>query len=436
MKFPLIIFLLPPALALTVSHGSGAFLDDEFQRTANTTMDDEVDHGVEYWSGVSKYGTPVQYFWAGTWVIMIASLPTVVPLVNRKRPTNSQMIVGCIMVVVFFGGLLLFTNIILFQSVHFKTIRPLTLIECMYFMSQVITTVGYGDITPAKVRGQVFVGIYVLGAMFVISMVVSDVVNQLIESADNYKKHLRESPESADHQEAGDAAEHEEDMHHQVSTSSVQGEKKTKRANTRKGQRLKLSARKVEADSIEHMLCLTAPSPPPAAPLFTALAAFAVIDIIWIAFFSLNPDEKKTVFQALYMSVITLSSVGFGWFTPLTEEGMIFGAYFMIFGCAALVNVITQFTELMMKLNEYERNCELVKSKHDEAAARLEENSTGGGVSEKQFLEFCLLQMKCVQPEQLEQIQEAFKMVQTDGYTSATKIRKDLLQIPDEPKTA
>merc|ERR1719248_432390 len=110
------------------------------------------------------------------------------------------MIVGCIMVVVFFGGLLLLTNIILFQSVHFKTKRPLTIIECMYFMSQVITTVGYGDITPAKVRGQVFVGIYVLGAMFVISMVVSDVVNQLIESADNYKRHLHAEQHSARHE--------------------------------------------------------------------------------------------------------------------------------------------------------------------------------------------------------------------------------------------
>merc|ERR1719326_1629455 len=100
------------------------------------------------------------------------------------------------MLVVFFGGLFLFTNIILFQSVHFKKIRPLTQVECMYFMSQVITTVGYGDITPATVRGQVFVGLYVLGAMFVISMVVSDVVNQVVESADNYRKRLQHTAKS------------------------------------------------------------------------------------------------------------------------------------------------------------------------------------------------------------------------------------------------
>merc|ERR1719313_1951863 len=133
----------------------------------------------------------VQYFWCILWIVMLAGLPAVVPLANRKMPTKSQIVVGVSMSVIFFGGLYLFTNIILFQSIHFKKIRPLTIVECMYFMSQVITTVGYGDITPAKVRGQVFVGLYVLGAMFIISMVVSDVINQLVESADKYKQHLR-----------------------------------------------------------------------------------------------------------------------------------------------------------------------------------------------------------------------------------------------------
>merc|ERR1719326_1029123 len=131
------------------------------------------------------------------------------------------------MMVVFFGGLWLFTHIILFQSVHFKRIRPLTMIECMYFMSQVITTVGYGDITPAKVRGQVFVGLYVLGAMFIISMVVSDVVNQLIESADRYKRHLHARREAAKQN-----AEMTEEAKAAQATEDVE-KAKTRKANTR-----------------------------------------------------------------------------------------------------------------------------------------------------------------------------------------------------------
>merc|ERR1719408_968457 len=106
---------------------------------------------------------------------------------------------------------------------------------------------------------------------------------------------------------------------------------------------------------MDQMLSIGEAQKPSTANLMTSLAVFGVIDTMWVLFFSLHPDEGKTVFQSIYMSVITLSSVGFGWFTPITEEGMIFGAYFMIFGCAALVNVITQFTELMMKLNEFEK---------------------------------------------------------------------------------
>merc|ERR1719335_2138732 len=126
-----------------------------------------------------------------------------------------------------------------------------------------------------------------------------------------------------------------------------------------------------------------------------SLLVFGVIDVIWIMFFSMHPGEGKTVFQALYMSVITLSSVGFGWFTPVTEEGMIFAAFFFIFGCAALVNVVTQFTDLMVKLNEWEKHSP--KAAKEEAKNNLENHAEGGLLTEMDFMHFCLLQSKCVE---------------------------------------
>merc|ERR1719504_636502 len=101
-------------------------------------------------------------------------------MIEREPVTKTHIAVGCVLAVTVFGGFFLFTNIIKFQSVHFDTIRPLTVVECIYFMSQVITTVGYGDVTPAKIRGQVFVGLYVIGAMFIIAMVISDLTNHLV----------------------------------------------------------------------------------------------------------------------------------------------------------------------------------------------------------------------------------------------------------------
>merc|ERR1719440_793699 len=136
----------------------------------------------------------------------------------------------------------------------------------------------------------------------------------------------------------------------------VQGPNQT---STRKFQSPKNTAREIHVGDLEEMLAIKEPLRPSLQPLLISLLVFAVIDIIWIMFFSLHPDEGKTVFQALYMSVITLTSVGFGWFTPVTEEGMIFAA---------------------------------------------------------QFMRFCLLQAACVKPEQLDCIEEAFeRMKSKDG---------------------
>lgn len=433
------------------------------------------------WEDTSKYAT-IQYFLAFVWVMMLASLPLIVPTVNKKRPTKSQLIVGGTMLVVFFGGLFLFTNIILFQSVHFKKIRPLTIVECMYFMSQVITTVGYGDITPAKVRGQVFVGLYVLGALFIISMVVSDVVNQVVESADRYKRKIIASRAAASELSTrelnvGDSVEIVKDDLTQNEGKSFVGQKGKVTAKDEKAEgesptfKVKLSTEtnvpgaeitcnrdqlvpelseeqriqmqktpKASVGSMDQMLSIGEAQKPSTASLMTSLAVFGVIDVIWVAFFSLHPGEGKNVFQCVYMSVITLSSVGFGWFTPVTEEGMIFAAFFFIFGCAALVNVVTQFTDLMVKLNEWEKHSP--EAAKEEAKNNLENHAESGLLTEKNFTHFCLLQSKCVEQSHLDRIEEAFHNLEPkevkgkDGTTKLvvdiTKIKKQLLKLSDE----
>merc|ERR1719440_2645530 len=128
---------------------------------------------------------------------MMASLPFAIPILDKKEVTSTQKCVGMSMLVVLFGGLYLFTQVILFQSIHFDSIRPLTFIECIYFMSQVITTVGYGDITPAKTRGQVFVALYVIGALFIIAMLVSQIVDHMVQMfAESRDEMWHDSPRS------------------------------------------------------------------------------------------------------------------------------------------------------------------------------------------------------------------------------------------------
>jgi hypothetical protein len=118
------------------------------------------------------------------------SLPAWIRYLSGEPFTKTQWVVAGVMWVAVFGGMYLFTNVVEFQSAHFKQVRVLTLVECIYLMSQVITTVGYGDITPAYPRGQVFVGFYVLSSIFVIAMLVSDMVSLIMSSAQRYEEKL------------------------------------------------------------------------------------------------------------------------------------------------------------------------------------------------------------------------------------------------------
>ena len=46
-------------------------------------------------------------------------------------------------------------------------------------MAQILTTVGYGDITPAKAPGQVFVAFYVLVSLLILTNVIAEVADIL-----------------------------------------------------------------------------------------------------------------------------------------------------------------------------------------------------------------------------------------------------------------
>merc|ERR1719343_594179 len=71
-------------------------------------------------------------------------------------------------------------------------------------------------------------------------------------------------------------------------------------------------------------------------------------------FFVLYPGEGKTLAQGVYMSLITLSTVGFGAFTPSTHAGMVVSAFWMLFGTTSLVGVVTSRAAFSLALKRHE----------------------------------------------------------------------------------
>jgi len=250
------------------------------------------------------------YAFACVWVSLVALMPVMLHCVEHGRDlkmlTNTQIAETVILYIWLIGGLYLFTNVLLFQSPHFgNEIRSLSLVEAVYLFAQIVTTVGYGDITPAKTRGQVFVGLFVVLSFLLVAGMISQFATIVLERV-----------QDAIHKQEVDAEAHPEKSEDELRSDAI----------------------------------WTA-----AGPLIGTTGVFAIFLAIGVIFFSQYPGENKTVFQAIYMSFITLSSVGFGAFTPVTKVGMVFGAFWMLFGVTSLGGVISSMGAFVKALKDYEK---------------------------------------------------------------------------------
>lgn len=73
-------------------------------------------------------------------------------------------------------------------------------------------------------------------------------------------------------------------------------------------------------------------------------ALFLLISIVCIGIFGFVFLEDYTFLEALYMTVITISSVGFGEVKPLTDEGRLFTVFLIIFSFGTFGYAITSLT--------------------------------------------------------------------------------------------
>merc|ERR1719379_2799325 len=125
-------------------------------------------------------------------------------------------------------------------------------------------------------------------------------------------------------------------------------------------------------------------------PVVGSLTSFFVFVAIGTCFFHFFPGEGKTVGQGVYMSIITLTTVGFGAFTPVTQGGMVFGAFWMLFGVAALGAAVASLTAWTIALKK-ESAEDLPDLKAAEEMLRSELADSTGYVDKVGYIKYALL---------------------------------------------
>jgi len=341
---------------ISMGRSIGGGDDDEYWTSSkpdSTDYNDETHHA--YLPG------SVEALLATAFILMIASAPLVLAGLAEQELVRAHLIESLALIVWLGGTLFLFTNVLKFQSAHWEGTRPLTIVEAVYLLAQILTTVGYGDITPAFPRGQVWVGLNVIVALCLYGSMISEVIGVV---QDRLQRRLGHGPVDEDPQTP----------------------------LKRWGQEFDDRAAGVKKSAV----------------------FFVVVATIGVLFWHFFPGENKTWLQAIYMSIITLSTVGFGVMTATTEAGKVFGAFWMMIGVAGLGALVTSFIEFMMQEKQFERHSEQHDNTHFQEA--LDACVKSGKMNKAMFLQYGLMITKGTTTEDFDRIHARFgKLSKTVG---------------------
>lgn len=323
----------------------------------------------------------VAWLFAALFVIMIALVPCVlhVSAEGWGWPGYTVITEGICLVIWLVTGLVMFTQVFYFSSPHFgDAVRTLTLVEAVYLFAQIITTVGYGDIIPAFLGGQIFVGCFVFCAIMLIATMVSEVSAMIVTRTE---ERLAKAVE--------EASKHVRDHDGVAAIGQTKG--------------------------------------PSLKPVVVSLLLFILLVLAGMAFYWLYPGEGKTPGQGLYMSIITLTTVGFGAFTAETEAGKVFGAFWMIIGVASLGGFVASFTEFMVSMKDRERD----KKEHDAEDVLNEElKDHNGRIDKMRYLQYALLKYNIASKQQVAAILKQYDALDEDNEGSISVSKLNQLSSP------
>jgi len=274
---------------------------------------------------------------------------------------------------------------------------PLT---SLYVVVQIITTVGYGDVTISH-GGKVFMTCYVLLGTVIVANIVNSLFDSLLHSAEHG---LEESL-------------------HNIENKLTKAEK-----------------RRPAKPSAWHQLGM-------------AVAIYLFFVVTWAIFFftvercscsygsshiggcvSDRCEEtggyKKRLIDAVYMAVITFSTVGFGDYAPKSRAGRLFGSIWMILGVLSFGNLVGKVTKVLHRTTSMAKKRPLMTRTLFDS---IDTDGTGT-IDQQEFQKYILVREGLVSAETFAQIDRLFQTMDRDknGTLTFEEIQSNLMEMDVE----
>lgn len=263
----------------------------------------------------------------------------------------------------------------------------------LYVVVQIVTTIGYGDITVTD-EEKIFMTLYVLLGTVLVAKVVNDVSEELLASANA-----------------------------EIDASLHRVERFLSGREMRKG------------CGRWHRL-------------ISATMIFLFFVLLWVLFFRFYEDctcsygftqiegcvvercaetggNEKTLVDAVYMAIISFSTVGFGDYTPDTKAGRLFACVVMVVGVAAFFNMVSAVAESIGDSQRYYAG----QLRLSRAGFMRIDRDGSGFINRTEFQVYMLLRQGRVTMPQLNHLDRLFECMDRDqtGRLSYEEISAGLL---------
>lgn len=315
---------------------------------------------------------------------------------------NMVMYVGATALAIWIGiGMFLFT-----QFVHFYPplgdARLLTKSEAIYVCVQILTTVGYGDFTPSDTASQACVAAVILVGVVLVATVVTEFLKVLARRTERAiaKFTHRQADAEVDRKKELDDTAHassEGDDNAAFEEPAMEAQKSLTES------RLMEKEKEDQQQAIDERVRMLS-------DFVYSVAPFALTVLLGTVFFSKYPGEDKSMWQAFYMSCVTLTTVGFGQFTASTEGGKLFSALWMFVGVGATAHMVLSFGNTFLRRH---REIQVNQLQYE----LLAEMDCDGDqrVDKCEFLRFELIRTGLCQKEDIDAIISRFNKLDLDG---------------------
>lgn len=244
--------------------------------------------------------------------------------------------------------------------------------DSIYFVIVTFTTVGYGDLSPKTKYSKIFVILYALVSICIASSYLAYFVGLFID-------------------------EQEEVLVSAILTGKNEDEESNRPKDPE--EQIKIATEGIGESELQSM----------------TLSILLLIVVFVSGVFIFVHIENLSFLDAIYTTIISSTTVGYGDFSPSTRKGRILASIWITFSTISLARVISNFTEIRMSAKERALARRVLTASMDTKSFQHLDRNEDGSVAWGEYLSGLLVSLGKVTQEEIDVFKTRFNDLDNNG---------------------